>query len=230
MQDMKIQRFYHSCFQITEGDSKILIDPGSFCFLPGRARPEDFVNIQGIFITHEHADHADPAALKTIMQNNACKIYSNNGVVDTLAKEGIEVEEIQDDQIVTLGGLKVQAKFAPHQPLPAVVPQNTAFIVNKKFLHPGDSLSEKLYEFQSIPVLALPVAGPILNLLQSYEFLQNMKPKHAIQIHDGMVIDVFQKRLESLMGDLAQKQGTEYHALRAPQGSLEISLSNIPLS
>lgn len=219
---MKIQRHYHSCIEITEGDSKILIDPGTFCFLPGRAKPEQFIGIQGIFISHNHADHTDPEAIKTILLNNACKIYSNQDVATLLKKEGVAVEVLKDNQPIHIGSLEVLPFAAQHGEVLVPIPQNTAFFVNKKYLHPGDSFDTVMYQYAGVEVLGLPIAAPWMNVIQGREFLRGMKPKHIITMHDAIVADAFVDRVRMMFSTEAATEGVECHTLVDPKESLEI--------
>ena len=69
---------------VEEGNAKILIDPGTFAFIEGKTKPEDFKDISVVLVTHAHADHVDITALKTILKNNDAAVISNQGVQEFL--------------------------------------------------------------------------------------------------------------------------------------------------
>src|SRR3989338_4899247 len=95
---MRITKFGHSCLFIEEGEARILIDPGSYVFKDVALKPEDLPQCNVLLLTHEHPDHTDPAALKTIyelgiMNHESGVILTNAGVQKVL-----KVQEQQEQQ------------------------------------------------------------------------------------------------------------------------------------
>ncbi len=219
---MKIQRYYHSCLLVTEGDAKILFDPGSYSFMPGRAKPESFSGIDALFITHNHADHMLPDVIKTIVHNNSCKVYGNQEVAAALREQGIEAEVLTHKQAVRIGDMTIEAFTAEHGPIPHANPQNTAFIVNDRFLHPGDSLDPALLAFPQMDVLALPMGAPWMRLVDGLKFAKDMRPKKAIAIHDGIYQDAFNESFAPRITTWLKEDGIEFFPLGTPEDSLEI--------
>ncbi len=62
---MKVTKFEHSCLDITEGNSRLVVDPGIFS-----KSLTDFNNIVAVVVTHVHSDHFDPDKLGQIVAAN----------------------------------------------------------------------------------------------------------------------------------------------------------------
>ena len=190
---MKISKFLHSCVVLEEAGETILIDPGVFSFIEGKISPDIFTGISAVLITHEHDDHFYPEALRVILENNKdAEIYANRSVAARLEQEGIAARIIEHK--VELGEFVIEAIPALHGPLPRPVPENTAFLINKSVLHPGDSLDKALLGLK-VETLLLPVSAPWLKLVEVVDFAAALKPKTAVPIHDGFLKDFFRERL-----------------------------------
>ncbi len=184
---MRISKHIHSCLLIEESDTKILVDPGGYSFGEDGEKPESFTGLSAIFITHNHPDHADPKALKIILeQNPGAKVYGNSDTKDLLAKEGVPVEVFEDGE-KQVGAISVAAYLVHHEKHLGIEPKNTAYIFNKVMLVTGDSYDGRLSQFKNIPILATPIMAPWANQLQTAEFVKLIAPKIFLPIHDGFV-------------------------------------------
>ena len=77
---MQITKFGHSCLLVTDGDAKILIDPGTFS-----AGFEPLTDLTAILITHQHADHLDLDRLPAVVAANPdAAIHADPGSVSPL--------------------------------------------------------------------------------------------------------------------------------------------------
>lgn len=189
---MKITKYIHSCLVIEKGSDRILFDPGKFSFIDGSVKASQFENIQAIIITHKHPDHIDDEFLKTIIENNEnAVVLGNTDVVNMLAEKDIEAKVFESGEM-TISSFIIKAYDAEHEKILAdEIPQNTAYVVDGKILHPGDSYDERLYELKGTPILCLPIMAPWANEPQTFEFAKNMSPQYVIPIHDGYSKDFF---------------------------------------
>ncbi|MBI2120066.1 MAG: MBL fold metallo-hydrolase [Parcubacteria group bacterium] len=66
-----------------------------------------------------------------------------------------------------------------------LMPENIGFFIAGRLLHPGDCVapSEEVHP----EILALPVVAPWMAVHEALEFVQKVKPKFAIPVHDAMV-------------------------------------------
>lgn len=208
---MKISKYLHSCIVLEEAGEKILIDPGIFSFIEERVSPDIFTGISVVLITHEHDDHFYPEVLKTILKNNeGAEVYANKSVAALLEKEGIAARIVEDK--VERGGFAIKAVRAEHGPLPRPVPENTAFLINERVLHPGDSLDKALLGLK-VETLLLPVSAPWLKLVEAVDFAVALKPKVVVPIHDGFLKDFFRERLYKNCDNALKQSGISFMPL-----------------
>lgn len=194
---MIIQKFLHSCLLIEENGKKLLIDPGWFCFIENKLKPEDIGPVDAILLTHKHPDHYYPEALKWFVSKRKTRIICNQEISELLRKENMEYEIIKENETKTIEGFIIQAFEAPHGCLPTEVPHNLAFLINNKLLHPGDSFDVK--NIPEIVMLALPVFGPWATLTDALEFAKKAKPRIAIPIHDAIIKDFMLERMYAII-------------------------------
>ena len=189
---MRITKYIHSCLEIEKGSDKILFDPGKFSFLDGSVKPDQFQNIRAVIVTHKHPDHIDADALKKILENNEnAVVLANSEIVKMLAEKDISAEVFEEGKR-SIANFEIEAFDAPHEKLLAdEIPQNTAYIVDEKILHPGDSYHKNLYERRNTQILCLPTMAPWATELQTYDFAKEMSPEYIVPIHDGYSKDFF---------------------------------------
>ena len=183
---LKITKYLHSCLLLEKADDRILFDPGLFTFVEGIVKPGQFTDLKAIVLTHCHPDHIDNDALKEIIKNNPnAVVLANSEIAQKLGEADISVQVFETGS-QNVGDFIIEAIDAPHEKLLAdEIPQNTAYIVDENFVHPGDSLSENILEKAGTPILALPLMAPWETELQTFEFAKKMRPNKVIPIHDG---------------------------------------------
>lgn len=196
---MRVSKYIHSCLLVEKGEDKLLFDPGRFSFVEGFVTPQQFQNLAAIILTHQHPDHIDDNALQTILRNNPSAIVLTNTQIQTrLASNGIVAERFEMGRH-TVRSFTITAFDAPHAPiLDSRPPQNTAYLIDDIFLHPGDSLADCLFAKKNILLLALPIMAPWTTELDVAEFADRMSPQRSIPIHDGYAKEFFlQQRYEN---------------------------------
>lgn len=189
---MKITKYIHSCLLIEKGADKILFDPGLFSFVEGIIKPSQFQDIGAIILTHNHPDHIDADSLKEIIENNReAVVLANSEIVGKLGEKDITAEIFETGKRA-VNSFALKALDAPHEAILAdEIPQNTAYIIDDKILHPGDSLSRNLYPRKGIEVLCLPTMAPWETELQTFEFAKQMSPQTVVPVHDGYAKEFF---------------------------------------
>ncbi len=84
---MEIRFIGHSCFELTEGDTRVLVDP----FLtgnPSAAIGADEVDPTHIFLTHGHGDHYGD--VEAIARRTNAQVVAITEVADELTEAGVE--------------------------------------------------------------------------------------------------------------------------------------------
>jgi len=208
---MTIRKYLHSCLLVEENGRKLLIDPGAFSFIEKKVRPEDIGIMDVIAITHPHLDHYSPEALRLLAKSGSFSVVTHKDIAGPLAQEGFQCEPLADGKTITIKGFAIKAHKAPHEKIPADIPHNQALMINGTLLHPGDSLS--VTGVKKCEVLALPVAGPWLKLVDALAFAKKLKPKHVIPIHDAIIKDFMLERIYAMCKATLEKDNISFHPL-----------------
>lgn len=188
---MIVKKFLHSCILLEDHGKRLLIDPGDFVFREGRISPQDIGGVDVILFTHGHHDHFFPEALKIILKSKPAVVLAHEEIAKVLIQEGITYESISAGEKKIVEGFEVEAFSAPHGPSTTVpAPFNMAYKIDNTVLHPGDCIT---LGGVIAPVLALPVVGSWMRVVDAIEFAKRVKPRQAIPIHDVFIKESFLK-------------------------------------
>lgn len=219
---MRISKYIHSCLLVEEGEEKILFDPGTFSFIEQRVSLETFKDVTTVILTHQHPDHVDMNALKSILAESGASVITNSEGKAALAKENIEVRVVEEGSYSTKN-FTIRALSAQHEKiLSPSLPQNTAYILNDVFLNPGDSFASLLSPLKGIQVLALPVSAPWTTEIGVAEFAQMIAPQMVIPVHDGYVKDFFLKQRYANYIQNFSPLGIAFQSMGQPGDSVDV--------
>lgn len=176
---MKIKKYPQSHLLITGQKTKIIIDPGYITFEKG-FKVEEFKNMDGYLITHQHADHVDPDRIKEIVGEG--KIYGNADVVAKLKQLGVEATEVKNRQPFVVGEFEIIPVDLPHCKMQdgSDGPPNTGYLIAGVLFHPGDGDKNPGITSENF---ALPIAGPSITYDGALQFAKDIKAKVVIPIH-----------------------------------------------
>jgi L-ascorbate metabolism protein UlaG (beta-lactamase superfamily) len=181
---MEVTKLEHACQIITEGDARLVLDPGNF------TRPVDVTGVVAVVVTHEHPDHVTPEQLHRILAANPdAVVFGPEGVRAALADSGIAIEVVTDGDHRTVGPFELSFHGTRHQLIHSSVPivDNTGVLVNGRLFHPGDS-----YTDPGVPVevLAAPVGAPWLKVAEMMDYVAAITPSRAYPIHEATLSEV----------------------------------------
>lgn len=180
---MRIIHFGHSCVLLETGSARLLIDPGTFATGFEVARELD-----GILITHAHADHLDVEKLPVLMaENPRATLVVDEGSAGVVRELGLPATVAKPGDNLDIAGAAVHVVGGQHaliyREIP-VIPNNCYLVDHGAFYHPGDSL---VVPEQAVDVLGLPAAAPWLKTSEAVDFVRAVKPRVAVPIHDAVV-------------------------------------------
>lgn len=196
---MKITRFFQSCLLIEDGSSRILIDPSG----QEKDRQQEFGQLDAVLYTHEHGDHFDAGLAAELAQKGAT-IFAN---VSTAKQIQTDNTQVNDGQEFDINGLKVKAIELPHCLMVdgSAGPQNTGYLINDRFFHPGDG---KELAGLAVEILAVPISGPDISLKDAYDFTMQLAAKQIVPIHYD-----FLGGNPDFLGQSLNKHGVKVHGL-----------------
>lgn len=216
---MNIIRFGHAALLIETDDARILIDPGRFS-----DTWHELTELDAVLVTHEHADHVDPANLAGLVANNAgARLIVEEAVKAICGSQGLDAESVAPGDTVELGRTRVEVAGGRHAVIHESIPRvgNVGFVLSEgdgpRLFHPGDSYE---YPLEGIDVLALPLTAPWAKAGATADFLAAVHPAQAFPIHDAIVSE----RGWALYMRLAADFGGEGVALHevGPADSIEV--------
>ena len=179
---MKITKFGHCCLLIEENGIRILTDPGTYSIQQSEVKNIDFV-----LITHEHTDHLHTDSLKALLKNNPqAKILTNKSVGVLLEKENIAFSVVEDGQNYDANGVLIEGFGKDHALMHTSIPpiQNTGYFIANRLFYPGDAFTNP---GKQVEILALPVAGPWMRLLEAIDYALELKPKNCFPVHEAIL-------------------------------------------
>ena len=177
---MKVTKYPQShLIIITNSGKKLIIDPGYFTFQAG-FKVADFQGADGYLITHQHSDHLDPETIKEVVGDKP--VYGNQDVIAKLVDVGVKGIEVRSREDFMVDGVKITPIDLPHFSKPGVtMPQNTGFLIEGVFFHPGDG--DRAPEALESDNLALPIGGATITLDTALQFAKDLKAKLVIPVH-----------------------------------------------
>ena len=190
----KIRFLGHSAFYIEGEGLKALIDP----FLSGNpvaaAKPEEFNDINAIFLTHGHGDHMGDTI--SIAQRTKAVVFTCNELAGYLSSKGIKTEGMHIGGRAVFSFGKVKLTPAWHG-CPIVEGDEVRYggvacgfvieVDGKKIYHSGDTgltMEMTLLEKETIDVALLPIGGYYtMDIQDAARAVEMIKPRVAIPMH-----------------------------------------------
>jgi len=178
---VRLTKLGHACVRLQKDDASLVIDPGIW------SGPDALTGATAILITHEHADHLDPASVRAALAADAgLQVWTNASVAAQLAADGARVHVVSHGDTFTAAGFDIhvygQEHAVIHRDIPVVL--NTGFAVDGEIFHPGDSLTVPEHH---VATLLLPANAPWLKVSEMIDYAREVAPQRAYAIHDGLL-------------------------------------------
>ncbi|MEU5371486.1 MBL fold metallo-hydrolase [Streptomyces sp. NPDC005951] len=203
----------HSCVRIEKEGRVLVIDPGGF------SEDDAALGADVMLVTHEHPDHFNEARLRAGLEANpAAEIWTLRSVAEQLsAAFPGRVHTVGDGDAFSAAGFDVTVHGELHAVIHPDIPRitNVGFLVDVSVFHPGDALT---VPERPVDTLLLPVMAPWSKISEVIDYVREVKPRRAIDVHDALLTDLARPVYDNQIGALG---GTD-HGRLAPGGTTEL--------
>ncbi|MGW3333304.1 MBL fold metallo-hydrolase [Streptomyces rubiginosohelvolus] len=203
----------HSCVRIEKEGRVLVIDPGGF------SEDDAALGADVMLVTHEHPDHFNEARLRAGLEANpAAEVWTLRSVAEQLsAAFPGRVHTVGDGDAFSAAGFDVTVHGELHAVIHPDIPRitNVGFLVDGSVFHPGDALT---VPERPVDTLLLPVMAPWSKLSEVIDYVREVKPRRAIDVHDALLTDLARPIYDHQIGAL----GGADHGRLAPGGTTEL--------
>lgn len=197
---MQLIKHAHACVSLIGDQGRIVIDPGTLT--PDAAAA--VAAAEAVLITHEHFDHFDEDMLaKALDARPELRVYGPASVVGRWEARRGQVTAVAAGDRRAVAGFDIAVFGELHALIHRDVPRvtNVGYLVDEKLYHPGDA-----YHVPEAPVetLLLPTSGPWTKLGEAVDYVREVAPKQAVQIHELLLAEVGQQAAKTMIGNLTE--------------------------
>ncbi|MFD8947289.1 MBL fold metallo-hydrolase [Streptomyces xanthophaeus] len=194
---MKFTKRLHSCVQLEKDGHTLVIDPGAF------SEPDAGLGADALLVTHEHPDHFEEGRLRAALDANpAASLWTLRSVADRLAPAYPgRVHTVGHGDTFTAAGFEVQVHGELHAVIHPDLPRitNVGYLVDGSLFHPGDALT---VPDAPVDTLMLPVHAPWNKVSEVIDYLREVKPRRAFDVHDAYLSDIARPVYDTVLGAL----------------------------
>jgi L-ascorbate metabolism protein UlaG (beta-lactamase superfamily) len=213
---MRLTKLGHSCVRLEKDGVALVIDPGVWS-----DAAEALSGAKAVLVTHEHADHLDPDAVRSALgSDGGLELWAPGAVAAQFAEHGGRVHAVAHGDTFTAAGFGVRVFGHDHAVIHPDMPHiaNTGFAVDGEVFHPGDALTVPDIP---VPTLLLPATAPWLKAWEMIDYFRKVAPQRGYVIHDGIANAHGLALLEGLIKFAAKPSGAPFTRLE-PGTSLDL--------
>lgn len=211
---MKLIKKGHACVRIEQYGRTLVIDPGGF------SEEDAAVGADEILVTHEHPDHFEEGRLRAAMEANpAARIRAPRSVTERISTTFPgRVHTVGAGDTFEAAGFEVEVHGELHAVIHPDIPRiaNCGYVVDGSLFHPGDALT---VPGRPVDTLLLPVHAPWSKISEVIDYVREVAPRRALDVHDGLLADRARPVYDRMIGDLG---GVE-HGRLAPGESVGVA-------
>ena len=215
---MKLTKKGHACVRLEKDGRTLVIDPGTF------SEEDSAVGAEAILVTHEHLDHFNEDRLRVALEANPqARIWTLRSVADKIsAAFPGRVHTVGEGDTFSAAGFDIQVHGQLHAVIHPDLPRitNVGYLVDGSVFHPGDALT---VPDSPVETLLLPVQAPWSKISEVIDYVREIKPQRAIDVHDGLLTDIGLMVYNNGLGASGPGIGGAEHGRLAPGDSLDLS-------
>ncbi|MFE3762429.1 MBL fold metallo-hydrolase [Streptomyces sp. NPDC059104] len=194
---MKLTKRLHSCVQLEKDGRTLVIDPGAF------SEADAGLGADVLLVTHEHPDHFEEGRIRAALDANpAAELWTARAVAQKLsAAYPGRVHAVGHGDAFEAAGFEVRVHGELHAVIHPDVPRvaNVGFLVDGALFHPGDALT---VPDAPVDTLMLPVHAPWNKIAEVIDYVREVKPRQAIDIHDAYLADIARPIYDTALDNL----------------------------
>ncbi|PZH13129.1 MBL fold metallo-hydrolase [Streptomyces sp. NTH33] len=211
---MKLTKKSHACIRLEKDGRTLVVDPGGF------TEEDATAGAEAILVTHEHADHFDEGRLRAALEADpGTEIWTLKSVAEQIAAAFPgRVHTVGHGDTFTAAGFDVQVHGELHAVIHPDIPRvtNVGYLVDGgRVFHPGDALT---VPDRPVQTLMLPVMAPWNKISEVIDYVREVKPQRAYDIHDALLTDLARPIYDRQIGAL----GGAEHLRLTPGASAEV--------
>ncbi|MFI1796429.1 MBL fold metallo-hydrolase [Streptomyces sp. NPDC020379] len=212
---MKLTKKSHACVRLEKDGRTLVIDPGAF------SEEDAAVGADAILVTHEHIDHFNEDRLRAALDANpAAELWTLRSVAEQVsAAFPGRVHTVGEGDTFTAAGFEVEVHGQLHAVIHPDIPRitNVGYLVDGSVFHPGDALT---VPGRPVDTLMVPVMAPWNKVSEVIDYLREVSPRRAVDIHDALLTDLARPVYDRMLGP--DGPGGANHTRLAPGEALTL--------
>lgn len=217
---MKLTKKGHACVRLEKDGRTLVIDPGTF------SEEDAAVGAEAVLVTHEHLDHFNEDRLRAALEADpATRIWTLGSVAEKIsAAFPGRVHTVGEGDTFSAAGFDIQVHGQLHAQIHPDIPRitNVGYLIGTgagSVFHPGDALT---VPDSPVDTLLLPVHAPWNKVAEVIDYVREVKPQRAIDVHDGLLSDIARMVYDNMLGPNGPGVGGADHSRLTPGESVDL--------
>lgn len=182
---MELTKKGHSCVRLAKDGAVLVVDPGGF------SEEDAAAGADVLLVTHEHPDHFHEGRLRAALDTSpAAQLWTLRSVAEQVsAAFPGRVHTVGEGDVITAAGFEVEVHGQLHAVIHPDIPRvtNVGYVVDGAVFHPGDALT---VPGRDVETLLLPVMAPWNKLSEVIDYVREVAPRRAVDVHDALLSDI----------------------------------------